>query len=98
MSNIETSKTGSNYTRLCDDQNIVDFVSIPIKRLEWNTDNSNLAGLYINQAMYNQNGFTKRFVGEIDIIDNSGTRVTSQLSKQNVQNLIQALIELNKNL
>ena len=98
MSSIETSKTGSNYIRLCDDQNIVDFVSIPIKRLEWNTDNSNLAGLYINQAMYNQSGFTKRFVGEIDIIDNSGTRVTSRLSKQNVQNLIQALIELNKNL
>ena len=99
MNNVVTNNTsGSNYIRLCDDSDVADFVSIPIKRIDWYNDGTNLAGLYVNQAMYNKNGFVKYFVGELDIISCDKNRVTVQVTKDQVQSLIQALTELNKNL
>ena len=99
MNNVEMNKTiGSKSQSLSCDPNVVDFVSIAIKRIDWNNCETNLAGLYVNQAMYNTNMFTKQFVGEIDVFDTSKNRITVQLTKQQVQSLIAALIELDKNL
>ena len=100
MNNTETSKTGSNdFPSISKDPNVVDFVSIPIRRIDWEgCEQSNLAGLYINQAMFNTEGFAKVFVGEIDIFSQYKQRITARLSKEEVRKLIKALIELEKNL
>lgn len=100
MSNVEMNKTiGSEYVSVSKDPDVVDFISIPIKRIDWeNSQKSNLAGLYINQAMYNTEGFAKVFVGEIDIFSHSRQRVTARLSKEEVRMMILALVDLEKNL
>ena len=100
MSSAETSKTiGSEYVSISKDPNVADFVSVPIKRIDWeNSQQSNLAGLYINQAMYNTEGFAKVFIGEIDIFSHDRKRVTARLSKEEVRLMILALVELDKNL
>ena len=100
MSTAETNNmSGSEFNSLSKDPNVADFVSVPIKRINWDgCEDTNLAGLYINQAMYNTEGFAKKFVGEIDIFSSNRQRITAQLSKDDVRNLIIALVELEKNL
>ena len=76
----------------------IDFDSMAVKSISWDDDNTNLAGLYVNQLTLKGNGFKKQFVCELDMMFNDKTRRYVHLRKSDVEKLIKALVEIYNNM
>ncbi len=95
MSNIRVRSPN----KLSHDESLLDFVSIPIKPVNFKVkDSTNLGGLYINQAIEKVNAFQRKFLVEMDMFDQDGNEIAVRLDKVTVQRLIDALNIVKSNL
>ena len=95
MSNIRVRSPN----KLSEDDSLVDFVSIPLKQVNFKVkDETNLGGLYINQAIEKVNAFQRKFLVELDVFDQEGNELAVRLNREMVTRLIDALSIVKENL